>query len=81
MVNEVLDRVFLLKWYNGTLEEAKTAVGIYSANYKLAIIITLFINAFKMAAEPFMKPTGEKVATRLDNEFERIMRLAVLGSE
>ncbi|MGA3475148.1 phage tail protein [Lactiplantibacillus plantarum] len=36
---------------------------------------------YKMAAEPFMKPTGEKIAMRLDNEFERIMRLAVLGSD
>ncbi|VDH11700.1 prophage P2a protein 43 [Lactiplantibacillus plantarum] len=36
---------------------------------------------YRMAPEPFMKPTGEKVATRLNNEFERIMRLAVLGSD
>lgn len=36
---------------------------------------------YRMAPEPFMKPTGEKIAMRLDNEFERIMRLAVLGSE
>ncbi|KYK51263.1 phage tail protein [Lactiplantibacillus plantarum] len=36
---------------------------------------------YKMAAEPFMKPTGEKIATRLENDFDRIMRLAVLGSE
>lgn len=36
---------------------------------------------YRMAAEPFMKPTGEKIAMRLDNEFERIMRLAVLGSD
>ena len=33
--------------------DAKRVVGIYSANYKLAIFITLFIQAFKMAAEPF----------------------------
>lgn len=31
----------------------------------------------KMAAEPFMKPSGEKVATKLDGEFEQAMRRAL----
>lgn len=52
MVNEVMDRQMLAKFLPmGT--DAKRIVGIYSANYKLAIFITLFIQAFKMAAEPF----------------------------
>lgn len=76
MVNEVLDRVFLLKWYNGTLEEAKTAVGIYSANYKLAIVITLFINAFKMAAEPFFfSRAADKNAPQL---YARVMNWFII---
>lgn len=53
MVNETIDRIMLLHLYPGTEAEAKMATGIYSANYKLAIIITLFIQAFRMAAEPF----------------------------
>ena len=76
MVNEVLDRVFLLKWYNGTLDQAKTAVGIYSANYKLSIIITLFINAFKMAAEPFFfSRAADKNAPQL---YARVMNWFVI---
>ena len=31
----------------------------------------------KMTAEPFMKPSGEKVATKLDGEFEQAMRRAL----
>ena len=31
----------------------------------------------KMTAEPFMKPSGEKVATKLDGEFEQTMRRAL----
>jgi O-antigen/teichoic acid export membrane protein len=53
MVNEVIDRIMLLHLYKGTEDAAKAAVGIYNANYKVAIFITLFIQAFKMAAEPF----------------------------
>jgi len=52
MINEVMDRQMLAKLLP-TGVDAKRIVGIYSANYKLAIFITLFIQAFKMAAEPF----------------------------
>jgi len=53
MVNETLDRIMLDKLMPGSPEAAKIAVGIYSAQYKLAIFITLFIQAFRMSAEPF----------------------------
>tara|TARA_B110000037_G_scaffold112767_1_gene129984 strand:+ start:7645 stop:9102 length:1458 start_codon:yes stop_codon:yes gene_type:complete len=55
IVNEVIDRVLLSKMLAGSnsLEYAESQVGIYSANYKLSILITLFITAFRYAAEPF----------------------------
>lgn len=53
MVNETIDRLMLGQLLPGTEAERKTAVGIYNANYKISIFITLFIQAFKMAAEPF----------------------------
>jgi len=53
MVNEVMDRQMLEKFLPLPSPNVKRLVGIYSANYKLAIFITLFIQAFKMAAEPF----------------------------
>ncbi|MBD1396547.1 oligosaccharide flippase family protein [Pontibacter sp. JH31] len=56
MVNEVIDRILLERYlpegfYPGTSNMA--AVGIYSACYKLAIFMTLTIQAFRYAAEPF----------------------------
>ncbi|MBI4695803.1 MAG: polysaccharide biosynthesis protein [Gammaproteobacteria bacterium] len=51
MVNETLDRI-LLK-YLLPEETALTAVGIYGACYKISIIMSLFIQAFRYAAEPF----------------------------
>jgi len=52
MVNETMDR-FLLKYMIPDKHFALTQIGIYGAVYKLSIIITLFIQAFRFAAEPF----------------------------
>lgn len=55
IVNETLDRV-MLKWmlYDHLGEVATMSqIGIYGACYKVSIIITLFIQAFRYAAEPF----------------------------
>ncbi len=65
MFNETMDRIMLSEWYRGTEEEAKIAVGIYGANYRIAIFISLFIQAFKMSAEPFFfKQAAEKNAPK-----------------
>lgn len=58
IINETLDRILLKRLLMGDgsaeqLEYAQAQVGIYSANYKLSILITLFIQAFRYAAEPF----------------------------
>lgn len=53
MTNEVIDRQMLGKLLPGTQQYADIQVAIYSYCYKLAIFITLFTSAFKMAAEPF----------------------------
>ncbi|MFZ4796886.1 MAG: lipopolysaccharide biosynthesis protein [Bacteroidia bacterium] len=52
MINETLDRV-LIKYLYPDVSLANEMNGIYAANYKLAILMTLFVQAFKFAAEPF----------------------------
>jgi O-antigen/teichoic acid export membrane protein len=59
MVNEVIDRPMLKYLLPGSLEENAAQVGIYSTNYKLAIIMTLVIQAFRMGAEPFFFKLAE----------------------
>ncbi len=55
---------------------AKEAVGIYNSNYKLAIIITLFIRAFQMAAEPFFfAQSADKNAPKT---YARVMKWFVI---
>ena len=55
IVNETLDRVLLKRILVNDvgLDEAMSQLGIYGANYKLSIVITLFIQAYRYAAEPF----------------------------
>lgn len=53
MVNETFDRLMLRWWLPGKISFREQQVGIYNACYKLSILITLFIQAFKLGAEPF----------------------------
>jgi O-antigen/teichoic acid export membrane protein len=76
MVNETLDRVMLLKFSSGGTAAAKQAVGIYNSNYKLAIIITLFIRAFQMAAEPFFFNQAED--KNAPKTYARVMKWFVI---
>lgn len=52
MVNETLDRA-IMKYLFPAGVKTMSQVGIYGANYKLSILLTLFIQAFRFAAEPF----------------------------
>ena len=51
IVNETMDRV-LLK-YCSVQPDPQASVGIYSACYKISILMTIFVQAYKYAAEPF----------------------------
>ena len=58
IINETLDRIMLKQiLYNPSeptsLDYAEGQVGIYSACYKLAMLVTIFIQAYRYAAEPF----------------------------
>ncbi|HTQ63476.1 MAG TPA: oligosaccharide flippase family protein [Puia sp.] len=77
MINEVFDRIMLGWWAPvSSIADARSEVGIYSACYKLSILITLFIQAFRMGAEPFFF----KQSTREDapKTYARVMKFFVL---
>ena len=52
-INETIDRNLLPILGSGTEEDNLRQLGIYGANYKLAMIISLFTQAFRYGAEPF----------------------------
>jgi O-antigen/teichoic acid export membrane protein len=77
MINETFDRIILGWWAPvKTVEEAKAQVGIYAACYKLSILITLAVQAFRMGAEPFFfKQSTEANAPKL---YARVMKFFVI---
>ncbi|MBC7873664.1 MAG: oligosaccharide flippase family protein [Ferruginibacter sp.] len=77
MINETIDRIMLLKLYPGTTQEAFSQSGIYSANYKLAVLIVLFIQAFRMGAEPFF--FKQSTSENAQRTYARIMKFFVIA--
>lgn len=51
MTNETLDRILIPELIDG--QEGLIKNGIYSQCYKISIFLTIFVQAFKFAAEPF----------------------------
>ena len=76
MVNETMDRMMLPKLLPVGRAEAAIVNGIYTANYKIAIFITLFRTAFQMSAEPFFfNQAKEKNAPKT---YARVMKWFVI---
>ena len=49
-LNDVLDKILLRRMLGG---EGLATVGVYGAGYKVAILMSLFIQMYRFAAEPF----------------------------
>jgi O-antigen/teichoic acid export membrane protein len=76
MINETFDRVMLEKWSPLKGDAATFEVGVYSACYKLSILITLFVQAFRMGAEPFFfRQSTEENAPKV---YARVMKFFVI---
>lgn len=86
IINETLDRIMLKRMLFDSLGEKETMsiIGIYGANYKVSIIITLFIQAFRYAAEPFFfaqakEKDPQKMYARIMNYFVIVCAVIFLG--
>jgi O-antigen/teichoic acid export membrane protein len=83
ITNETIDRV-LLKHLLPNPEISATELGLYGAFYKLSILMTLFIQTFRFAAEPFFfaqanKENSKKVYADVMKYFTVIMSVIFLG--
>ncbi len=76
MINETMDRLMLNWWLPGTKIFREEQVGVYNACYKLSILITLFIQAFKMSAEPFFFKQAETANPQ--RVYARVMKFFVM---
>ena len=51
IINETIDRILLKKMLPNAIADYE--IGIYSAFYKLSMFMTIFVQSFRFAAEPF----------------------------
>ena len=89
IINETLDRILLKHiLYDAsdpsTLTHAEAQVGIYSACYKLAMLVTIIIQAFRYAAEPFFfaqhkSENKNQIYVKVMNYFLAFLCLIFLG--
>ncbi len=83
MTNETIDRI-LLKYLLPNSNNAIAEIGLYGAFYKLSIIMTLFIQTFRFAAEPFFfaqekEGKGRKIYADVMKYFTIVMAFIFLG--
>jgi O-antigen/teichoic acid export membrane protein len=88
IVNETIDRIMLKQILYSqpgmTIQSADAQVGIYSACYKLAMLVTILLQAYRYAAEPFFfnqsKNTDRnKLYIKMMNYFIALVCLVFLG--
>ena len=82
MVNEMIDRILLKYLLPLSPIQALEQTGIYGAVYKLSILMALFTQTFRMAAEPFFfeqakKKNSKELFSRMMNWFVAIGVLVV----
>jgi len=82
MTNETIDRI-LLKHLLPNTDIAASELGLYGAFYKLSIIMILFIQTFRFAAEPFFfaqekEGNGRKIYADVMKYFTIIMVIIFL---
>ncbi|CAL1241675.1 Membrane protein involved in the export of O-antigen and teichoic acid [Candidatus Methylocalor cossyra] len=77
MVNEMLDRAILKYLLPYDPAENLRILGIYGACYKLSVLMTLFVQAFRYAGEPFFFAYAGRADAK--PTYARVMHYFVIG--
>jgi O-antigen/teichoic acid export membrane protein len=77
MINEMLSRLVYQYVVPISVQEAKHQLGIFGANYRLAVLITIFIQMFRMAAEPFF--FNQSLQENAKKTYARVMKFFVIA--
>jgi O-antigen/teichoic acid export membrane protein len=78
MVNELLSRVGYTNLAVGTDLEVRRELGIFSGNYRLVMLITIFIQAYRLAVEPFFFKKSNDIDAK--ENYARLMKYYVIAS-
>lgn len=77
MINEMLSRLVYQKIIPGDTQQEEFELGVFGANYKLAVVVTIFIQIFRLAAEPFFfNQSKQEGAQRM---YARVMKFFVIA--
>lgn len=76
IINEMLDRTLLKYLLPYDVQTNMKMLGIYSACYKLSILMSLFIQAFRYAAEPFFFAYADQSDAR--KIYARVLKFFVI---
>lgn len=75
-INDSLNRVMFKMLYKAPAEETLRQLGMFGATIRLAILINLAIQAFRLAAEPFFFSVSKEVNAK--QTYARVMRWFVI---
>lgn len=76
MINEMLSRVMYRKVLHEDARLEEFELGVFGANYKLAVLITIFIQVFRLAAEPFF--FNQSKQENAPRTYARVMKFFVI---
>lgn len=74
-INQNIDKI-LLKYLIPSENDAMHQLGVYGANYKLAVLMTMFVQAFNYAFEPFFFGNDDSKENRKD--YASIMKYFII---
>lgn len=77
MVNEMLSRLVYQHLVDLPAEQAKHELGIFANVYRLSVLITIMIQAFRMAAEPFFFNQSKNEGAQ--KSYARVMKFFVIA--
>lgn len=77
MINEMLSRLVYQKVLDIGEKREQFELDVFAANYKLAVIITIFIQVFKLAAEPFF--FNQSKSEGAQRSYARVMKFFVIA--
>ena len=79
VMNQTVDKI-MLPWLIADKSIAMAQLGIYAANYKIAVVMVMFIQAFRFAYEPFIFAQNKARGGESNQAFRDAMKYFVIFS-
>lgn len=77
MINDMLSRLVYRHVVDLSTAEADKELGIFANLYRLAVLVTIMIQAFRMAAEPFFFNSSKE--DNVQKKYARVMKFFVIA--